>query len=265
MIEEVRDMVFRKVKPFIAVCLVLLSAAACFASDETITQISTIDALMAGVYDGVTTLGELRKNGDFGTGTFDKLDGEMILLDGVFYQVTVDGTVKKPDLNTKTPFASVTFFTADRSVKLKEGSTFQEFTNSTEKGFPSRNIFYAVKMKGTFRSVKARSVPSQKKPYRPLDEIAKTQPVFEFKNVTGTVVGLWSPPYFKGITIPGYHLHFITADKKAGGHILDFVAGDVTAEFDDTRELFLILPDDYDFDKANLETDRSVELKAVEK
>lgn len=255
----------RKAKLFIVACLILMSAAVCYASDEAITQISTIDALMAGVYDGVTTLGELRKNGDFGTGTYDRLDGEMILLDGVFYQVTVDGAVAKPGPGTKTPFAAVTFFTVDRSLKLKEGSSFQQFTESTEKWFPSRNIFYAVKMKGTFRSVKTRSVPSQKKPYRPLDEIAKTQPVFEFKNVTGTVVGFWCPPFFKGVSIPGYHLHFITSDKKAGGHILDFIAGDVTAEFDDTRELFLILPDDNDFDKVDLVRDRTVELKAVEK
>ncbi len=258
-------MAFSRVRPFIAAFLVLLSVSICFASDETITQISTIDALMAGLYDGITTLGELRKNGDFGTGTLDRLDGELILLDGVFYQVSANGSVAKPDLSTKTPFASVTFFTADRTLKLKEGSTFQQFSDSTEKGFPSRNIFYAVKMTGTFRSVKTRSVPSQTKPYRPLDEIARTQPVFEFKNVTGTVVGFWSPHYFKGISITGYHLHFITADKKAGGHILDFVASDVTAEFDDTRELFLILPDDYDFDKVDLEKDRSVQLKAVEK
>lgn len=263
--KEVKDMLNPRVKLFITTCLVLLSAVVCFASDEVITQVSTIDALMSGVYDGVTTLGELRKNGDLGTGTLDRLDGELILLDGVFYQVTIDGTVVKPDLSTKTPFAAVTFFTADRSLKLKVGSNFREFTDGTEKWFPSRNIFYAVKMTGTFRSVKARSVPSQKRPYRPLDEIAKTQPIFEFKNVTGTVVGFWCPPFVKGTGIPGYHLHFITSDKKAGGHILDFVAGDVTAEFDDTREFFLILPDDDDFDKADLQKDRSVELKAVEK
>lgn len=258
-------MLNRRVKLFIVTCLVLLSTAVCFASDEVITQVSTIDALMSGVYDGVTTLGELRKNGDLGVGTLDRLDGELILLDGVFYQVMVDGAVAKPGPGTKTPFAAVTFFTADRGMKLKEGSDFREFTENTERWFPSQNIFYAVKMKGTFPSVKTRSVPSQKRPYRPLDEIVRAQPVFELKNVTGTMVGFWCPSFVKGVNVPGYHLHFITSDKKAGGHVLDFVAGDVTAEFDDTREFFLILPDDNDFDKADLVKDRSVELKAVEK
>ena len=192
----------RKVKLFVATCLILMSALVCYASDEAITQISTIDALMAGVYDGATTLSELRKNGDFGIGTYDRLDGEMILLDGVFYQVTVDGTVAKPDLSTKTPFAAVTFFTADRSVKLKEGSTFKELADSTEKWFPSRNIFYAVKMKGTFRSVKARSVPSQIRPYRPLDEIVKTQPVFELTECHRDRGRFLEPPVLQGRKCP---------------------------------------------------------------
>lgn len=261
----VKTMMFSKVKLLTAVCLVLLSTAVSFASDEVITQVSTIDALMAGIYDGATTLAELRKNGDLGIGTFQGLDGELVLLDGVFYQVSADGVAKKPALSTRTPFASVTFFTTDRRLKLKEGSNFREFTESTEKWLPSRNIFYAVKMKGSFRSVKTRSVPSQKKPYRPLAEIVKTQPVFELKNTTGTVVGFWCPPFVKGINVPEYHLHYITSDGKAGGHILDFVAADVTAEFDDTRELFMILPDNNEFDKLDLGRDRTVELKAIEK
>lgn len=258
-------MTVSKVKLFVVGCLVLLSTSVCFASDEALTQVSTIDALMAGTYDGVSTLGEMRKNGDFGIGTLDTLDGELILLDGVFYQVTADGAAVKPDISSKTPFAAVTFFTADRALKLKEGSNFLEFTESTERWFPSHNIFYAVKLKGSFRSVKTRSVPSQKKPYRPLAEIVKTQPVFELTNVAGTMVGFWCPPFVKGINVPGYHLHFITSDGKAGGHVLDFSTADVTAEFDDTREFFLILPDDNDFDKADLGRDRTTELKAVEK
>ncbi|MBP1748293.1 MAG: Alpha-acetolactate decarboxylase [Deltaproteobacteria bacterium] len=258
-------MMLPKIKLLIIACLVLLPGAVCVASDEVITQVSTIDALMAGIYDGVSTLAELRKNGDFGLGTLQALDGELILLDGVFYQVTADGVAVKPDPSVKTPFAAVTFFTADRNLRLKEGSNFQEFTESTEKWFPSRNIFYAVKLKGSFKSVKTRSVPSQKKPYRPLAEIVKTQPVFEFKNIAGTVVGLWCPPFVKGINVPGYHLHFITSDGKAGGHVLDFVAADATAEFDDTRELFLVLPDDNDFNNVDLKRDRSSEVKAVEK
>ncbi|HBL24176.1 MAG TPA: acetolactate decarboxylase [Deltaproteobacteria bacterium] len=247
-----------------AVCAVL-PAVMCFAGEDTITQVSTIDALMTGVYDGPTTLGELRTKGDFGLGTFATLDGEMVLLDGVFYQVTSTGAVLRPGPEVKTPFAAVTFFKADRTIPLKKGVTFMSFTAQTEKVFPTRNAFYAIKIMGTFGMVKARSVPAQKKPYPQLAEVVKTQPVFEFTDVSGTMVGFWCPSFAKGVNVPGYHLHFLRADGKMGGHVLDFAVNNAVMEIDDSREFSLILPDDAAFDKADLEPDRAKELKAVEK
>lgn len=251
-------------KVLVVVCCFFV-ATPCFAGEDTLTQVSTIDALMTGVYDGPTTLGELGTKGDFGLGTFAALDGEMILLDGVFYQVTATGAVLKPGPGVKTPFAAVTFFKADRTVPLRKGTTFKSFTTESEKAFPTRNAFYAVKVKGTFRMVKTRSVPAQERPYRPLAEVVKTQPVFDFADVAGTLVGFWCPSFVKGVNVPGYHLHFLRADGKRGGHVLDFVVDKAILEIDDTRELSLILPDDAAFDKADLERDREKELKAVEK
>ncbi len=249
----------------LAVVSCVFAVAPCFAGEDTITQVSTIDALMTGVYDGPTTLGELGTKGDFGLGTFGTLDGEMILLDGVFYQVTATGAVLKPGPGVTTPFAAVTFFKADRKLPLKKGATFKSFTAETEKAFPTRNAFYAVMVKGMFKMVKARSVPAQKKPYRPLTEVVKTQPVFDLTDVAGTMVGFWCPSFVKGVNVPGYHLHFLRADGKQGGHVLDFVIDKAILEIDDTRELSLVLPDDDAFDKADLERNREKDLKAVEK
>lgn len=254
-------------KRFLGVLIVCctLMAGICLAGDDTLTQVSTIDALMTGVYDGEMSLSELKAKGDFGIGTFNGLNGEMVLLDGVFYQVLSTGAVVKPDLAIKTPFAAVTFFKADRKVPLQKGMTFNMFTDSTEKIFPTRNIFYAIKISGTFRKVKTRSVPAQQKPYRPLSEVVKTQPVFDISDVRGTIAGFWCPSYVKGINVPGYHLHFLSADAKQGGHVLDFTVDNAIMEIDDTNEFFLALPDDSEYSKANLEKDRSEELKAVEK
>lgn len=249
----------------LAVATCVLAVAPCFAGEDTITQVSTIDALMTGVYDGPTSLGELGAKGDFGLGTFGTLDGEMILLDGVFYQVTATGAVLRPGPEVKTPFAAVTFFKADRTLPLRKGTTFKSFTAETEKVFPTRNAFYAVKVTGTFKMVKTRSVPAQNKPYRPLAEVVKTQPVFDLTDVAGTLVGFWCPSFVKGVNVPGYHLHFLRADGKQGGHVLDFVVDKAMMEIDDTRELSLILPDDDAFDRADLERDREKELKTVEK
>jgi len=247
------------------VACAVLPALMCFAGEDTITQISTIDALMTGVYDGPTTLGELRTKGDFGLGTFAALNGEMVLLDGVFYQVTSTGAVLRPGPEVKTPFAAVTFFKADRTIRLEKGVTFKSFIAQSEKTFPTRNAFYAIKITGMFSMVKARSVPAQKKPYPQLSEVVKTQPVFEFTDVSGTMVGFWCPSFAKGVNVPGYHLHFLRADGKMGGHVLDFAVNNAMMEIDDSREFSLILPDDAAFDKADLEPDRARELKAVEK
>src|SRR6202158_1160555 len=59
--------------------------------DKTIFQTSTVDALMEGASQGDMTMGELKTHGDFGLGTFDGLDGEMIELDGKVFQVRADG------------------------------------------------------------------------------------------------------------------------------------------------------------------------------
>ena len=72
-------------------------------------QVSTIDALLSGVYDGDVTIGELRKRGNFGLGTFNKLDGEMLAVDGRYYQIKADGVASGAAVH-ETPFASVVRF-----------------------------------------------------------------------------------------------------------------------------------------------------------
>lgn len=232
---------------------------------DTLTQISTIDALMTGIYDGEETLGSLRQKGDFGLGTFNALDGELILLDGQFYRATARGTVERPDMATKIPFAAVTFFDVDGTLPLDSGLNLEQFIAKTDKFLATPNIFYAIKITGTFQTMKVRSVPRQEKPYKPLNIVVKTQPVFDLKNVRGTVVGFRCPSYVKGINVPGYHLHFLSEDRKAGGHVLDFKVEKAVMEIDDTGELTLILPSDKAFQNADLSLDREKELKAVEK
>lgn len=49
-------------------------------------QYNTLGALMAGLYGGTLTVGELLEHGDLGLGTLDSIDGELIVLDGKAYQ-----------------------------------------------------------------------------------------------------------------------------------------------------------------------------------
>ena len=244
---------------------ILLMVASLFAQEDVLYQVSTLDALVGGVFDGETTLVELARHGDFGIGTFNSVDGEMLLLDGFFYRIDGAGKVRLAGMDEKTPFAAVTSFEADQTV-LADSSLDQEaFYRFVDARLSSPNLFYAVKMHGTFRSIKTRSVPRQEKPYRPLTEIVKTQPIFEFKNIAGVMVGFRCPAYVKGVNFTGYHLHFLAKEGVGGGHVLGFVTDRVTIEIDRTDEFHLKLPADSAFFHANLSSDRTADVGKVEK
>jgi acetolactate decarboxylase len=137
---------------------------------EALTQISTIDAILNGVYDGVITIGELKQYGDFGIGTFEALDGEMVELDGEFYQIKADGIAYIVDPKVMTPFASVTFFDTDSQIELLgeyENLPYAECQKLITGSLPTENIFYAIRITGVFSYMKTRSVPAQHKPYPP--------------------------------------------------------------------------------------------------
>lgn len=227
-------------------------------------QVSTINALLEGAYDGEISCGDLLKQGDFGLGTFDGLNGEMVVVDGKIYRVAVDGKASEVPPDETSPLACVSFFRPDRSLQVDRPLTLKELEKYLDETIPTQNIFYAVKLEGTFKYVKTRSVPRQSKPYIRLVEVAAKQPIFEFRDVKGTVVGFRSPEYVQGVNVPGYHFHFITADRKGGGHIIDLQIGQVKAEIDDIHELRVSLPRGGDFYKLDLRG-REGELHKVEK
>ena len=234
-------------------------------NEEVLYQTSIINALLGGVYDGNITFKELKRHGDLGLGTFNNLDGEMIGLDGEFYQIKADGIAYPVDDMMKTPFAVVTFFEPDKTIVLKKPVNYEQLKLYLNNVLPTENIFYAFKIEGEFRYVKTRSVPGQNKPYPSLVEIVKEQPIFEFHDVKGTLVGSWFPGYMKGVNVPGYHFHFITEDKKAGGHLLECQVQNVLIEIDYTYNSYLALPEDEDFYKAELSKENRAVLEKVEK
>ena len=250
-----------------ALALLMLITGCATAPKNTLMQVSTIDALLAGVYDGQMTTGELLTHGNFGIGTFDALDGEMIVLDGTVYQALADGTVHVMPTDTTTPFAAVVNFDADQVADIDSYgemnySSFQTVVDEME---PNQNLFIAIRFDDVFPTMKVRSVPGQKKPYPPLADVVKYQAVFEYTNVTGTVLGFRCPAFVKGINVPSYHLHFISKDRKIGGHVLDFTAIGGTLQLDTCSRFYMVLTDREEFAVADLSQDRSHELEKVEK
>ncbi len=227
-------------------------------------QASTINALVEGVYDGEMTYGELRAHGDFGLGTFNALDGEMIAFDGLFYQIKSDGVAYPVDDAQQTPFAIVQFFGPEVRQDLGRAMDYEQLKGHLHSVIPSTNFFYAIRIDGLFRYMKTRSVPRQTKPYPPLIEVTKTQPVFEFSDVSGTLVGFRFPDYAQGINVPGYHLHFLTEDRKAGGHILDCRLQQGKMMVEHTSNFHMELPSRGTFLDADLAKDQRETLRQAE-
>ena len=223
------------------------------AGRDIMAQVSTIGSLMAGNYDGLYSIGELLRHGDFGLGTVHSLDGELIVLDGKAYQVRIDGAVHDVPHDMKTPFASLTWYDLDETIEAPAGelaSLIMFLDNHINK-----DLFYAIRIAGEFDFVKTRSV-TDRKPYSPLVEVVKTQAVFERGKCRGVLIDLYCPPFAQGINVPGHHFHFLSEDKTFGGHVLDLKISKATIGLDVTRELFLMLPEGFnagDADKEDLE------------
>jgi len=209
---------------------------------ETLFQISPFNTFALGNYDGEFTYGELAEHGDFGIGTLNGLNGEMIALDGVFYQIPVDGTPRRISSSEKTPYATVTFFEADQTRQVSDALNYSELQTYISGLLPSENVIYAIKIHGTYDYAETRSVPLQSKPYPPLTEAVKNQTVFTLSNVAATAVGFWFPASMDGVDFTGYHLHLVTDDYGAGGHLLDCIVRNATIEIDQTCSFKLVLP-----------------------
>ncbi|HEX8611625.1 MAG TPA: acetolactate decarboxylase [Telluria sp.] len=245
--------------------LVLGAASlACSAQEPVLYVYSTIDALLAGVYEGELTVAQLGAKGNFGIGTYNGLDGEMVVHDGRFYHVRADGSVRVAAPTQRTPLAYVLPFVPTLTVALGAAASLPAIEALADQQLGNKNMFYAVEIKGRFTGISTRAIPAQTRPYRALAEVSKTQSVFARDAVAGTLVGIRSPGLSKGISVPGYHWHFISDDKRFGGHVLGTALEGGVLRLAQVRRLEVELPLNDDFAKADQDKDRAAELRKVE-
>jgi acetolactate decarboxylase len=216
---------------------------------DDLAQFSTLDALLAGMYDGVWPLTEIKRQGDTGIGTFHGLNGEMIMVNGHIYRIDSKGVISEPPLTEKSPYATISFFKADQTLSLSPGTRWADMPDIVDAQLPTLNQFYLIRIEGTFQYMKTRSVPKQQKPYPSVAEVVRSQPIFERENIRGILVGVRCPVFAKGVNLPGYHLHFLADDHSMGGHVIDFISSEATVQLDRKAAFSLVLPDHDDFYK----------------
>ncbi|HTJ75919.1 MAG TPA: acetolactate decarboxylase [Acidimicrobiales bacterium] len=233
-------------------------------SPHEVFQTSTIVSLVEGLYDGNVAYGEVMRHGDFGVGTFNALDGEMVALDGKYFHLRSDGAVSRVSPDELTPFAAVTRFRP--GIDHTEGGplTRPQCEEIVGRLAGSDNLFYALRIDGRFGSIRTRTVSKQSKPYPRLVDAAAAAPLFALADVEGTVVGFHTPDYAQGIGVAGYHMHFLSADHQSGGHVFDFSVDSPRIRIDTEGELHLSLQATNEFLSARLAGDVSAEIAGAE-
>ncbi|MGA4655498.1 acetolactate decarboxylase [Proteus terrae] len=221
----------------------------------TVYQNSLMSSLIAGVYDSDITIADLLKHGDFGLGTFNQLDGELVAFDSNVFQLRSDGSARKALNSQKSPFAVMTFFNCDIEHHFSYGASQKEIHNVINQYVPSDNLFCAIRIEGEFELVKTRTVPRQEPPYLPMLEAIENQPIFNFHNETGTIAGFRSPQFTQGINVAGFHEHYINQQRQGGGHVLDYYLKKGTLQIGIISRLTIDLPSQSAFLQANLMPD----------
>jgi acetolactate decarboxylase len=229
-------------------------------------QASTIGALLDGAFEGDLTFAELAEHGDLGLGTLNHLDGEMIALDGEFFRADVDGRLHRVPPEAETPFAVVTRFEPTVEEALAEGALgHDELLAEIDRLLPAGASSCALRLDGRFDLVRARSVPRQEPPYRPLTEVVADQHVFELADVKGTMLGFRFPTYVEGIEVAGHHLHFVSADRRRGGHVLDSRSSALRVQIDPSNDLHVELPPQVELADPDLAAETHAAVEAVER
>lgn len=257
--------IFKGLPVLLLAFLLLFSLPVFSAAEGTIYQYSTINSLLLGNYDGELTISQLLEHGDTGLGTFNALDGEMVVIEGKVYRIDFHGKAEEVSPATRTPFASAVEFKTDSILKIDRVDSLKELNSAVSDTLGSENIFYTIRIDGMFTHLRTRSIPPQHKPYLPLIEAAKEQRIFKLSSIKGSMIGIKSPAYIKGIGIPGFHWHFISEDRTKGGHVLDCSFEGLPVKVGSYTNFYLQLPETADFLTADLNKDQEKELKKVEK
>lgn len=226
--------------------------------DYAVYQTSTMAALLAGLYDGDVTVGQLLTHGDFGLGTFNHLDGEMVVIDGVCYHLRDDGSVEVASATDKTPFAAVMTFVGTLSFDVSKTTTLADVTRRIDELTGGENLPVAVRIDGRFTSLTTRTVGEQQKPYPPLTDATAHEAINTLETTQGTIAGFRTPQFEAAISVAGYHLHYVDDARKNGGHLLDLSLTSGRVSIAPISELRLVLPDtpafrDAHFDLTDLE------------
>lgn len=211
-------------------------------------QLGNASALFAGAIDGDMNYRQLKKKGSFGLGTFNGIQGEMVAVDGHFYKIGLKGVTTPVDPNWKTPFVELVHFSPAPAFHLGGVANYAQLKPLLTAKMDNKNVPYALQVKGTFTYLKLRS----RSPRIALQKNNPIEETYTAENISGTLVGFWFPDYLFNLTVPGFHFHFISKDKKLSGHVLDLQSANLLVSIDKINKIELQFPQTEIYKKAEI-------------
>lgn len=201
------------------------ASASVASADDVVHQVGTYDYLVQPNFSGIAELSEAIAGATVGLGTFANLDGEFVMVGGEGYRVPTSGTPVRVSGDESTPFAQAVKFTARKSVPVPPGTLCSQLPVLIDGAAGDVAGLVAVRVRGTFTALTTRSVPAQQEPWPALSAVIAQQTTFPLDGRKAVLVGFHQGPHFLGVGQPGLHLHGVTTDRSAGGHVLSCTAG----------------------------------------
>lgn len=220
-------------------------------------QYSIWFAFVNKVFDGDLKVSELKTKGDIGLGSFNFLDGELVMLDGVPYRIRENGEISEGQDEDEIVYADATFFNKDGVFQIKGPIDYPSFQQKLNDAMASEHYFYSYRVPVKLDYIKLGGVPKVEKPFTDgLDVLLPIRPVFEAENISGTLVGFYCPEYIGNINAFGHHFHFISDDRKWGGHVMEFkTTHDIEVPWDQKTSYAFDLPKNKTFENVKLDSE----------
>lgn len=203
-------------------------------------QVSTLSEFQNKGYDGQISLKTMLAYGDTGFGTYHKLNGEMIVLNGVAYRARGDCSIEVADLSDTTPFATLGVLNKNDGRVLEINGDMLRLIQILDRTIGHTENPVLATISGLFKIIEIHGVWPQEKPYEELDKIVSDQSILVQEKISGCLVGVFCPESARGMNVVGWHFHFLSEDKKIGGHVNDLIAGYLNIEFNVKENLSMI-------------------------
>ncbi len=194
-------------------------------------------------YDGHYPAGNLKKHGNIGLGTFNGLNGELVMLEGECYQCIPKKPVKIAADDVLIPWGVVTAFTDNASKTTLENIThFSQLESKLSELTDMHNAPYVFHIQAEFNHLLLRQVIKQEKPYiLSLEEVYAESPPENIGPITADLVGFYIPEFMQGLQPKGLHFHGVTTDKQSGGHLADLSFKTATLTFEKITDIKVTL------------------------